>query len=107
MLHYFVFGMKHEFKLTFLFDGGQLVDVLTVPGMLLPVILPPGVLTDEATNWLSLNFLRALQALLAYERLHELGAMTLGTDKSEVWQEILRLALRFLALIAGFASLVL
>ena len=78
-----------------------------MPGTLLPDLCYLRGLESGESSWLYLYFCRALPPLLAYERLHELGGVQLGADASDVTQEIIRLVLRFLALIAGFANHVL
>lgn len=97
MFHYFVIGLQLEFRLHYLFYSGQLVDVITLPGMLWTSLRP-----EYEGRWLTLNFLRSIQALHAYERLDNIGALRLGLG--EVAHEVILMGFRFMVLIVCFAS---
>lgn len=96
--HYFIIAMNHEFKLRYLCTVWGMVDVLTIPNMLLASIET----ADGGAHGLTLNFLRSLQALFSYERLDTLGAMHIGMGN--VAHEIVLMIFRFMALIICFAS---
>lgn len=94
-------GFKEEFRFDSLFTINQLVDILTVPQPLLP-----GSLGNIAGGgeWITLDFLRTIQALDAYLKLDSI--MKLGRGVGELWHEMTFVGLKFVTLVACFAGCV-
>lgn len=103
----FFSGIKQEFYLGSLFDLGIIVDIATIPGMIIPWIehVFQVQLAPKHSHWITLSFLRAIQAVSASEKLRALRPM--HTPGGEEGYEIIKSLVRFLALISCFSSMVL
>eukprot|EP00927_Polykrikos_kofoidii_P007029 TRINITY_DN12874_c0_g1_i1.p1 TRINITY_DN12874_c0_g1~~TRINITY_DN12874_c0_g1_i1.p1 ORF type:complete len:1367 (-),score=204.06 TRINITY_DN12874_c0_g1_i1:221-4321(-) len=97
---YLMTAVRNEFRLSVIFELAQLVDLFTVPQMLL--LCFPTRLLD--VHWLSLNFLRSVRAFDAYQRLSRIVAKRLGVG--EVTVGITHIAFKFVVLVMNYGSLV-
>lgn len=97
-IHYLIMSCQAEFSIWFTLTPTQLVDVITLPAMLLGQ-------GRKTTTFVSMSFLRTLSALTSFEKLTALGVVRLGVG--EVSHEVGLVVLRFVALVVCFAGSVL
>eukprot|EP00929_Paragymnodinium_shiwhaense_P013144 TRINITY_DN121009_c0_g1_i1.p1 TRINITY_DN121009_c0_g1~~TRINITY_DN121009_c0_g1_i1.p1 ORF type:complete len:1178 (-),score=210.82 TRINITY_DN121009_c0_g1_i1:49-3582(-) len=97
-VHYMVSLTRLEWDHWEIFHLTQLIDVLTVPNHF-------NAFSRLNTDWwLSLNFLRAWKAVMAYERVQELGLFRLSGGN--VARQVAATALRFTAFVICFAGMI-
>jgi len=100
--HHLVTAMTYEFKVKYLLRLPQIIDIMTLPNMLMFFFLP----TDVAEGrWVSLEFLRSVTALLAGQKLASTRMVSFARAPMDA--ELLWGSLRFLTLVVCFGSLIL